>query len=168
MHRLALLCGVVGLSLVACSSGPDRTELTKEGISIVTLKSWGQTRQRGTTVFRDPKSRATIALRAVPFDGPEVGQRDLDRVIASTELVLKRLPGAKMTRASSLPREDVQARVFELSFVPKGKRKRYERRHAVLIGDNAIYHVWLTAPKGQLKARAKVFDQVVDSLREEV
>lgn len=155
------------MAAAGCKSTP-RTDLTREGISIKALKGWKQTRHKQTAVFHDPASHATIAIRAVAFEDDVAGTRNLEQVIDATRTALRALPRAKLRRSKPLARELFDARVFELSYVPPGKKRRYERRHAVLIGEYAIYHVWLTAPAGQLERRTKLFDDVLDSLREEV
>ena len=141
---LLVVCVLVGMG---CGRS-DRTTLERQGVSFIELKGWKQSTQHGATVFKDPDSRATIAIRSAPFRSREAGMRDASTVVAATETVLRGLPRAHLRSSRAVKDERFQGRTFDVEFTPAGKRTKYERRHTVLIGEMRIYHVWLTAPVG--------------------
>ena len=160
--------------LAACQSSPEREDPTvfaDESVSFVPPAGWEVRRDRDTLVLvgGSPKSRGrpTIAVRAVPVDSWSE-ERTVENVVPSTEKVLRALPAAQVTGPFDVEHPIYQARAFDVTWTPRSRKgQRYQRRHVQLAAHNHIYHVFLTAPEGELEENRGELDRVVETLREE-
>ncbi len=163
---LALVCG-----MAACQPAEERISFPDEGFSITPLgDGWTQSRERGSIVFSGPAraglSKASLVIRAVPLSDASAKRRDTKRVLPATAYVLGQLPKAHVTIGKSIRRSGLRGKTWHVQFVPPGKTTMYERRHAALVGRNRVFHVFVTAPAGQLGAAQAEFDAAVSSIRE--
>ncbi len=174
MRRLAWMLGA-GLGALACGQSDDRPryESPEDHCTLVAPVGWTPKREYSSLVFVGPqgdRALTTITIRAIPIEGEWTQPRTPDLVVAATEKVLRGLPAAKLAGREEISAGDFSGVAFDLSFVPDGKRGRYDRRHVVFTvgGRGYIYHIIHTAPAGRLKDSAKVFADVLATLREEV
>ena len=124
------------------------------------LDGWVESIDLGSTVFRDGSS--TISVRVAPRPAGE-------DVVAATGKVLRALPGAKVEGPTRLEVSGFEAAfAFDLTFTPeRAERRRYQRRHVVLLGRTSVFHLFHTAPAGSLSDTAASFEQSVKTFREE-
>lgn len=167
MRRLLIF--TLALFVFGCSSeGFERFKSKKDHLSVRRLSGWSRSRQKGTLVFSAPEEYpgTTIAIRSVV---PPKGVLDAGshKVVDATKRVLSSLHRAKVRGPTQLEHESLSAFAFDLTYEPPDKAKLYERRHVVLISKDRVFHVFHTAPQGQLGATDEIFSKVVDSLREE-
>ncbi len=166
---------LVAILVIACGSeakkardytGP-RFSSREDHFSIRELPDWSMRRELGSVVFQSSRpglTRTTIAVRAVKLAG--AASSDL---LPGTEKVLRSLPHAHVSSAQAIDRDDFTGVAYDVRYEPSsGHGAIYERRHAVLISkDGWVFHVIHTAPAGDLSSTAEVFQDVLDSFREE-
>ncbi len=162
--------------LVGCrgeEESAERIVVPDDGVSYLAPAGYTARRDRDTWVLsrQGERARTTIAIRTVKnadwsTDGSQ--GRPPDVVIPATELALKALPGAEVSRTRS--REHAEYRASELSvvFTPRSRGgERYERTHVTLFAPEHVIHVFQTAPAGRAAITAGDFARVVDSIRED-
>jgi hypothetical protein len=167
---LALLLGLAacGQSEEGGAYGGPRFVSESDHFSIRALEGWEVAREAGSTVFHQPDTRATIAIRIVASRGDWTEERTTELVFPATERFLALLPGVHLgsTKERTVPAGP--AVEFRLSFRPNGfGGKRYDRRHVAIVTADHVIHITATAPQGQLGQALELFDGVVDSFREE-
>jgi hypothetical protein len=168
------LAAIGALVLLAACQPSDRSARfvsAEDGFSIRALDGWDHRRERGSVVFAAPEelgAGSTIVVRAVPLEASAALGRTPDGVFAATETVVQTMPGADVVALREPARHgSMRGLGFRVTYVPPGKRARYDRHHVVLVGRDRVFHLLHTAPAGQLTATAALFDGVVSTLREE-
>lgn len=170
--RPAALTLLVVIGGSACqSSSYDRVFFDDLHLAMADLEDWTLEREPGSLIFvADPDAfgdRVTITVRSsrrLEADAP--GDGTTTSVIAATEAVLAAMPEARVSEPRLTRRGEMTAAYFDLTFRPRRKAERYDRRHVVLIGQRRVFHLFHTGPQGALEASAGVFEDVVASLRE--
>lgn len=160
---------VVALLLASCA-GADlpgtRETFTNEGFSINVPEGWSTERDRGSIVF--VSGHNTIAVHAVARSGEWVVERTPELVIPATARTLAALPSATVSAMKPLKSGDLIGAVFDVTYSPDAVHgARYQRRHAVLVGKERVFHIFVTAPQGELAKSAAWFEIAVKSLEEE-
>lgn len=157
-------------ALSACQSNPTQTmTLASESVTFAKLKGYEVRQERGASILVSTaaaKKNSSIVVRRVRYD--ERHDRTPEAIMTATKSSLTDLPNARVSAPMTIEDAVLDGVQFELSFIPRSKRGRtYERRHAVLFGEDSAYHVLQTAPKGRLSDISKDFSRVVETLREE-
>lgn len=149
----------------ACSSSPEPRErfvAEPEGFSLAPPPAWSSHRDRGAVMFVSAdEPRRTLAVRSVIIGDPDAQAK----AVHATRTVLEHLPGVEVTATRPVD-GPLPGVVYELTFVPPGARERYARTHAVLVGDQHVFHVIETRPAAGAN-RDGTAQAVIASLREE-
>ncbi len=144
-------------------------DLPEESVSIAKLADYEIRQERGATILVSDvaaKKGSSIVVRRVSYDKRH--DRSPESIWAATQSSLASLPNAKVSAPIEIDDSVLDGIQFDVSFTPKSKHGRtYERRHVVLFGENNVYHVLQTAPKGHLSDISKDFSRAVETLREE-
>jgi len=162
------------VSLAACQGAADRDNpqtFAEDSVAFVPPKGWEIKRDRDTLLLvgGSPKSttRPTIGIRAVSVSG-WTEERTQDNVLPNTEKVLRALPNAEITGPFDVEHPIYPAKAFDVTWTPRSRQgQRYQRRHITLVATDHLYHVFLTAPEGEINKSRPDFERVIESLRED-
>jgi hypothetical protein len=175
MRATMCLLSTALLALAACQASESRPRFVSEQhhFSIVDLEpdGWTHKPDRGAVVFAgnadDGLEQNTIAIRGIRREGDWIRERTAERVVPATRRVLSALPEAKVSPPTTETRGAFACATFDLTFAPRGKDRRYARRHVTCVGTETVFHLLHTSPEGELHFTERVFDDIVASLREE-
>jgi hypothetical protein len=166
----AVFVFVALVAAAGCNRGEDRFRSKEDGFSIAQLPGWQADREKGSIVFRGPRelgmTETSIVIRAVPLDKVRSHARDRKGLTESIASLLGGLPASVVSRPLPSGHPTFEGTRFSVTFEPPGKSVRYARTHVALLGNDRLFHLMHTAPDGALTRSARLFDEVVASLRE--
>jgi hypothetical protein len=171
MRRVVVVAAALA---IGCGSTAEdkrpRHHSDEDHVSVYSPPGWEVQRELGSLVLvADPggeAARNTISIRTAPVEGAWTERRTRELVLPATEKVLAALPSAKVSPPVELEVGGRAAVAYDVSWVPQGKKTRYERRHVVVFANDHVYHVMHTGPAAQFAKGKKVFDAVLASLEE--
>lgn len=162
MTRALVVALVVAAGCSSPSEPRERFVAEPEGFSLMAPPAWSSHRDRGAVMFVSAdEPRRTLAVRSVVMGDPDAQAKALQ----ATRTVVEHLPAVEVTATRPVD-GPLPGVVYELTFVPPGARERYARTHAVLVGDQHVFHVIETRPASGAKRDGTAQD-VIASLREE-
>jgi hypothetical protein len=161
--------------LAACTSSDDGIE-TKTLVNkdqhyrLERPQDWEPSSVRGMAQLVTTKlPRHTIVIRVAdrPVSLGESRPGTDASIVDMTERVLMDLPKAKLADKSAVTGSELPGVVFDLTFAPHSAHGRYHRAHALLLGQEHLYHVIYSAPANE-PIQWDAYNAVVRSLNEGV